>query len=348
VRPNGKWLLRTIHPIPVGDIPWQHQKFVLKQARQYFSGRRAAFRKKSPAKYDMAILVDPHEKEPPSNAAAIESFQWAAHKIGLGTEIVTRNDFSRLAEFDALFIRETTQVNHHTYRFARYAASEGLAVIDDPESILTCGNKVYLAELLARKKISIPRTLVVDRTNIDDVEPTLGFPCILKLPDAAFSLGVVKVDNQARLQEQAGEFLDRSALVVAQEYLPTSFDWRVGICDRKPLFACRYHMAIGHWQIIKRDKGGRRECGLVENVPLEDAPAPVIDTALQAANLIGDGFYGVDLKHIEDKVYVIEINDNPNVDAGNEDRVLKDKLYDRLMNVFLDRIERKKAEFDKR
>ncbi len=37
--------------------------------------------------------------------------------MGLSTEIITKNDFDRIPEFDALFIRETTAVNHHTYRF---------------------------------------------------------------------------------------------------------------------------------------------------------------------------------------------------------------------------------------
>lgn len=345
VRPNGRWMLRTMNPIPVGEIPSQHQTFVLKRAGEYFEGRRTKIPKRAPVKYDVAILLNPHEKEPPSNAPAIEGFEKAAEKIGLGTEIIGRDDFSRLAEFDALFIRETTHVNHHTYRFARRAANEGLVVIDDPESILTCTNKVYLAELLARKKIPIPRTLVVDRTNIEDIVPTLGLPCILKLPDAAFSQGVIKVDDETSLKEKVEEFLDRSALIVAQEFLPTTFDWRVGTFNRKPLFACKYHMASQHWQIIKRDKAGRRECGRVENVALEDAPAAVVETAMKAANLIGDGFYGVDLKQIDDQVCVIEINDNPNVDAGNEDSVLKGKLYEQIMTVFLNRIERRKSQF---
>src|SRR5207248_5060634 len=125
------------------------------------------------------------------------------------------------SEFDALFIRETTQVNHHTYRFARRAANEGLVVVDDPESILTCGNKVYLAELLARKGIPIPRTIIVDGGNIDQVGTELGFPCVLKMPDAAFSEGVVKVDDEKSLRRKIEDYLDSSALVVAQEFLPT-------------------------------------------------------------------------------------------------------------------------------
>jgi glutathione synthase/RimK-type ligase-like ATP-grasp enzyme len=105
-------------------------------------------------------------------------------------------------------------------------------------------------------------------------------------------------------------------------------------------------MVSRHWQIIKRDKSGRRECGTVENVPLDDVPPGVLETALKAANLIGDGLYGVDLKEVRGEVSVIEINDNPNIDAGNEDRALQGKLYDQIMNVFLNRIELKKAECD--
>ena len=263
---------------------------------------------------------------------------------GFATEIIGRDDFSRLAEFDALFIRQTTHVNHFTYRFARRAATEGLAVVDDPESILKCTNKVYLAELLARQQISIPRTIIVHRGNIASVGRRLGFPCILKLPDASFSKGVVKVDDEQSLEQKVKEFLAQSDLVVAQEFVPTSFDWRVGVWDRQPLFACRYHMAKDHWQIIKRDKAGRRFEGHVEDVPLDEAPPAVVETALAAANLIGEGLYGVDLKEIDGRACVIEINDNPNIDAGHEDQGLKDDLYRRIVSGFARRIERSRNE----
>jgi hypothetical protein len=44
-------------------------------------------------------------------------------------------------------------------------------------------------------------------------------------------------------------------------------------------------------------------------------------------------------------VYVIEINDNPNIDAGNEDQILKDALYREVMGVFLRRIAERRAAF---
>ena len=62
----------------------------------------------------------------------------------------------------------------------------------------------------------------------------------------------------------------------------------------------------------------------------------------RAARLVGRGLYGVDLKQTATDVFVMEVNDNPNIDGGVEDLVLKDKLYTTIMDVFLRRIEARK------
>jgi glutathione synthase/RimK-type ligase-like ATP-grasp enzyme len=97
-------------------------------------------------------------------------------------------------------------------------------------------------------------------------------------------------------------------------------------------------MARNHWQVIKRDPIGRKQEGRFETLPVELAPFQVIRLALKAANLIGDGLYGVDIKQVDKKFYIMEINDNPNVDAGIEDLIAKQNLYERIMEVFLKRI----------
>ena len=59
---------------------------------------------------------------------------------------------------------------------------------------------------------------------------------------------------------------------------------------------------------------------------------------MRAANLIGDGLYGVDLKEVDGRCFVMEVNDNPNIDAGNEDAVHGDALYRDVLGVFRRRI----------
>jgi glutathione synthase/RimK-type ligase-like ATP-grasp enzyme len=339
---NDHWELRSIGPISAMEIPDQHHPFVIQVASEYFAERRFSAQRKSIERYDLAVLWDPSGKNCASDEPAIKRFVKAAEAMDIGAEIITKEDFARVAEFDALFIRETTSVNHHTYRFSRRAEAEGLVVVDDPESILRCTNKVYLAELLDHHKILTPKTLIVHRDNVDEIVARLGLPCILKQPDSSFSQGVVKADDEAGVRREAEALLDKSDLVIAQEFLPTPFDWRIGVFDGKPLYACKYFMARKHWQIVNRDHNHEEDYGRVQTIPVELAPARVVRTALKAANLIGDGLYGVDLKTVGRQCFVIEINDNPTIQSGFEDALLKDELYRRIMEVFLLRLERRR------
>ena len=261
--------------------------------------------------------------------------------MGIAASTIAKQDFGRLSEYDALFIRETTAVNHHTYRFASRAEADGLVVIDDPESIVRCTNKVYQAELFEKNGIPCPRTVIVHEGNMAQVAPILGLPCVLKRPDSSFSAGVVKAADPRELTRQLEVFFQDSELVVAQEYVPSTFDWRIGVLDRRALYACKYHMARGHWQIQKSQGQKERQYGKVETMPVEAAPSRVVDLAVRAASLIGRGFYGVDIKELGGGLRVMEINDNPNVDAGVEDAALGDELYLAVMRNFFARLERR-------
>ena len=238
-----------------------------------------------------------------------------------------------------MFIRATTSVDHYTYRFARRASQENLVVIDDPQSIVKCTNKVYLAELMRSHQILTPETLFISK--YDKELPPIQFPCVLKKPDSAFSQGVIKLDDLKELQKSLALFFKTSDLILIQPFIPTEFDWRIGVLDNKPLFACRYYMAKGHWQIYNWEASLQEIEGKHETIPLNEVPEAVIKTALKATRLIGDSLYGVDIKSHGDKYYVIEVNDNPNVDFGTEDLVMGDALYQQIMAVFLQRIRRK-------
>ena len=336
---GGAWHVKSVRPIAASDIPPLHQDFAIEAARQFFTGRRPRPRRRPPPSFDLAILRDRDCALPASNAKAIARFERAAHGLGIQTEVIGRADLGRLGRFDGLFIRDNTFINHYTYRFSRRAAAEGLAVIDDPGSILRCNNKVYLAELLQRHGIPAPKTLLVHRDNVRRIADSLGLPCVLKQPDSSLSLGVVKAESADQLAVLVAGLLEKSDLIVAQEYLPTEFDWRVGILDRRPLFVCKYYMAPGHWQIVRHVPGRAHYVeGPTEVVPLDEVPPQVVRIALKAANLIGDGFYGVDIKQVGRRHCVIEVNDNPNVDAGNEDALLGDALYREIMTVFARRM----------
>jgi glutathione synthase/RimK-type ligase-like ATP-grasp enzyme len=286
------------------------------------------------------VLWSAEDEEAPSDERAVKKFIRAAARHGIEAEIIGPEDYGRIVEYDALFIRQTTSVNHHTYRFASRASAQGLVVMDDPEAIIRATNKVFQAEVFARHGIPAPRTYIMHEPNAKELVERVGLPCVLKKPDGAFSLGVVKVSTEEEAEERLKALLAESELVIAQEFAPSDFDWRVGVLDGKPLFLARYHMARGHWQIVSR-KGRTDRYGRVEAVPMEEAPPGLIHTAVRAAALFGDGLFGVDAKVVDGRIMVVEVNDNPNLDAGYEDALLKDTIYDEIAAWFRSRLDQR-------
>ncbi|MGI9038491.1 MAG: RimK family protein [Gemmatimonadota bacterium] len=343
-RDEDGWVLSSLGPVPAREIPDDHRPFAAEAAAAYFARPRYRSPSKRQSRFDLAILVDPAEELAPSDPRALKRFERAAQGLGFEVEVIDKDDFGRLAEFDALFLRETTSVNHHTFRFARRAESEGLVVIDDPQSILRCSNKVYMSEAFERDGVPVPKTMIADSADPAAVEAALGFPCVLKSPDSSFSQGVKRCADPEEYEREATRFLEESDLIVVQEFLPSDFDWRVGVFEGEALFAARYHMAAGHWQIVRKtDEGGYRY-GRVEALPLAEVPPKVISTAVKAAGVIGNGLYGVDLKQVGKRVLAIEVNDNPNINTGCEDAVMGDELYVRIMEGILRRVEARKLD----
>jgi glutathione synthase/RimK-type ligase-like ATP-grasp enzyme len=194
--------------------------------------------------------------------------------------------------------------------------------------------------VMTAQGIPTPRTAVIDGARrLPGVMDRLGLPIVLKIPNASFSRGVFKAKDAKELRDITERLLEESDLIIAQEFMYTTFDWRVGVLEGEPLFVCQYMMARNHWQIVKHDQRGRAQEGGFRTLAVEDAPKEVVDIAVRAARQIGDGLYGVDLKQNDRGVFVIEVNDNPNLDHGIEDQVLKDELWRRLVRWFQKRLE---------
>ncbi len=338
---KDKWALNSLKPLNVVDLPEQSKSLLQQALQEYLMGKNRLLKQYSRKKYDMAILVNPEETTPPSDKKAIQNFVKAGEKVGFNVDLITRNDFAKLIQYDALFIRETTNVNHHTFKFAKKAAAEGLVVMDDPDSILKCTNKVYLSELLRANKIPTPEYYIIKKDRLDRIDMKgFEYPIIVKQPDGAFSKGVKKAKTEQELKEVLKDFFQTSELVIAQEFIPTDFDWRIGVLNNKPLYVCKYFMAEGHWQIVnwQPESGAEYDEGNFETLSVADAPKALLDLAVKATSFIGDGLYGVDIKQSGKKYYIIEINDNPSLDDGIEDAVLKGQLYQTIMQEFMNRL----------
>lgn len=345
---KDEWQIKSLGPIGLRDLDEEEETIFAESLDQYSIKLWRSPKSKKAYIYDLAVLSSTDEALCPSNEKALKKFLKACERNKVYCEFITKKDASRINEFDALFIRETTTVSNHTYKISKIAEGEGLAVIDDPQSILKCTNKIYVTNLLDRNGIqTIPGRFVSDakeRTLVQLIKE-FGFPMVVKIPDGSFSTGVKKTQEKAELKSTLELMLKKSDLVLVQRFLYTSFDWRVGVLDKSPLFVCKYFMSKNNWQIYNHSLGKKNKdfYGACQCLDVSDTPKKVIDVAVKAASLIGNGLYGVDLKEDDDgNVYVVEINDNPNIDAGVEDKILGDKIYDILVKWFIKEIELRK------
>jgi glutathione synthase/RimK-type ligase-like ATP-grasp enzyme len=339
ITPGKRWKIDRLRARPLAKLGQEEADFFRDALHRHTERDWRSPRARAVAKYSLAVLHDPEETLPPSSQESIRYFQKLAERHSVDVQLLTKRQLAELAEFDALFIRATTSIDNYTYRFARRALQEGMPVIDDPVSMIRCTNKVYLHEKMEALGVpTAPTVMLAEDGDLERAGQLLGFPLVVKIPDGSFSRGVHKVDTPAELKALTDRLFEDTDLLLAQAFVPTAFDWRVGVLGGEPLFVCQYHMARGHWQIIKHGPNGVRE-GSHHTLAIADAPPQVIEVALNAASAIGLGLYGVDVKETPNGLAVIEVNDNPNLDHGVEDQVGKEEIWNRLLQWFVKRLE---------
>lgn len=262
---------------------------------------------------------------------ALKIFQTTAEIMGHSFEVIGKDIINRIDEFDSIFIRATTDPLFTSYVVSRIAEEKGKKVIDDSESIRICSDKVALYHRLKKNDVPMPKTVPFygDFEKLESIVEELGYPIVVKAPNSRFSLMVEKANNLEELVVISKRFLRRSKAVVLQNFIPSTFDWRVGVLGGEVIYTCKYLFPKGGWKV--RDVVNNRVVwGDVKAVNRENAPSKLKKVALNAAKCIGNGLYGVDVKQMENEFYVIEVNDNPTIMHGMED--VKDRdIYEKII-----------------
>src|SRR5690606_3693051 len=339
VREESQWKVAGVMPAAPDTLnDEQRRQLVEAVTGDVPALRRGGTVQRDSVRASIAVLLDPGDPFTASSPETVDRLERVAAGMNVHVARIDATELRRLPEYDALFIRSLTGVTLPSFQFALRAEALDMPVIDDSQSIIRCGNKVFLEELLRREGVPLPKTRIVTQHSPWSVLEELGLPFVIKSPDGSFSAGVHKIATRNDYETWARELLAHSPLLIAQEWLPTEFDWRITVLAGQLLFAARYYMARDHWQ-IRTEEGGVERYGKVEAVPREEAPADVVDVALRAARLIGRGMYGVDIKETANGPVVIEVNDNPNLDADYEDAADGDAIYEDILRAFLRRIE---------
>ena len=266
---------------------------------------------------------------------ALLRFGQVAQRLGHRLDVLFRPDMYKIPSYDALFIRALTDPLNSAYIASRLAEMHGLRVIDDPASIRICCDKVNMYGHLRAAGVSMPATEFlcpweITKENAERLFAEMGRPVVLKAPNSSFSMRVERVASPQDFVRVGRGYLRRADRVVAQRFVASDYDWRVGVLGNQVLYACRYLIPRKRWKILTYEEGGRVVSGRVQGVALDAADPRLLEVASAAARSIGSGFYGVDLKQSGDDYLVIEVNDNPTIAVGDEDQKAPD-LYERVI-----------------
>jgi glutathione synthase/RimK-type ligase-like ATP-grasp enzyme len=284
----------------------------------------------------IACFVEKYNFSDPREEAALQNFKKAAEKEGQEFHYLFRENISELSNYDAVFIRATTDPLNTAYVVSKTAWELGLKVIDDPESITICGNKIHQHALFEKYNVPcIPTTFLnkedLHHKTITDIFGKLGKPVVIKAPYTSFSKYVEKAACETSFREVAKRFFRKSDVLAVQKFTPTAFDWRVGILNNEVLYVCKYMIPKGRWKHGAKLRGKPTfTWGKTISMKKEKAPQNLREIALKACRVVGKGLYGVDLKEVEGDYVVVEVNDNPSIYAGFEDRQDKD-LYTKII-----------------
>jgi glutathione synthase/RimK-type ligase-like ATP-grasp enzyme len=282
----------------------------------------------------LGIFVDRKTLSNAEQLNALIRCRDVAEEMGHNAEFLFPVDINKIPKMDALFIRARTDPMNITYVAARMADFHGIPVIDDSHSIQICGDKVNMYSHLIKKNVSLPKTIFLSKNDlcvekVSELFDTLGTPLIVKEPSTSFSLRVEKVTDIAGFFRVARRFIKMSDWIVVQQYVESTYDWRVGVLGGKLLYACKYTIPSVTFKIQASVNGHIVYCG-VESMPEDKVPPNVLQLGIDAGNAIGNGLYGVDIKDSNGDAKVIEVNDNPSLESGED--TYYPRVYERIVS----------------
>ncbi|MCA9837800.1 MAG: RimK family alpha-L-glutamate ligase [Trueperaceae bacterium] len=281
----------------------------------------------------IAIFTERYTIRNSLELTALTNFRMAAFELGHELDFLFKTELKYLTRYDAVFIRALTDPLNSSYVAARMAEMHGMRVLDQSESIRICCDKINMYARLQAHKVAMPETCFMRETelnehNAEKLFEEMGSPLVLKAPNSSFSAYVDKVSTPETFVQVGKRFLRRADRLVVQQYMPSSFDWRVVTLNGQILAVIKYVFAQDKWRLMDRTEEG--EWAKVIGIPKEEANPKLIETALAAANAIGKSLYGIDVKEVEGEFYIIEVNDNPTIAAGEEDQA-NPEIYEQII-----------------
>lgn len=207
----------------------------------------------------------------------------------------------------ALLVR--TLSHRDAAQVARRAEAAGIPALNSAAALDVCHDKGLQALLFARHGIPHPRSFhAYTDEDVARCGEELGWPVVVKPLSASWGRGVVRLTGPETLAAWSGgresaDAAGKAFPVLVQEYVEKpEHDLRVIVIGNQPVVA-----------IERRSTDWRTNTHLGASVRRTEITESITLLCKQVTDLVGPGFYGVDLvEDVRDRqLRVLEVNANP-------------------------------------
>jgi [lysine-biosynthesis-protein LysW]---L-2-aminoadipate ligase len=209
--------------------------------------------------------------------------------------------------------------------------AHGIAVVNSSRIIGLCGNKLVTSQLLAKKGVPTPKTIVAfsPETAIQAAE-TIGYPCVMKPIVGSWGRQVVRVNDRETLEsfielrDQQGDSL-QSIFYIQELVNRPPRDVRCIVVGNS-IVACAYrYSAPDTWKTNVALGGHTEPCELSGELE---------EIVLSASRAVGEGILGVDVMECENgDLLVHEVNGT--VEFRGAQNATKNSIADRIAEYMI-------------
>ena len=170
----------------------------------------------------------------------LDVLQPRAFELIVATETDWRAEYDgqKLARPDFIIPRTGSETSYFTLAVLRHFQRKGVAMINGPEAVEACADKLQTLQLLSASGLPIPRTILAKfPVDVDVIERELGFPVVVKTLRSTRGAGVLLCHDRSQFNDLASLLGDAtpSADFIFQQYVKSSHgrDVRLLVIDGK-------------------------------------------------------------------------------------------------------------------
>ena len=226
---------------------------------------------------------------------------------------------------DFVIPRTGSGTTYYIKAIIRHLERIGVILINGSDSIDNVKDKLYSQQILGQSNLPVPKTLLVKHPiDVDFVEKTIGYPCIIKTLSGSFGAGVFMAETKTQLKQllKMAEITNENYDIIVQEYVKDSYgkDLRVLVINGK-VVGCMMRQSMDDDFRANITRGG-------EGIPYQ-ITEDIEWLGGECSRLLNLDIAGVDLLFDNGGYQICEVNSSPGFEGM--DKYCKTNIAEKIV-----------------